>query len=93
MKFPLHTIILLCGPSCCGKTFYVKNHLIPGLRNLENGFRLNIQYISSDDLRKEVLGDPDLDLRDKKNTFRLKYASEASFRLLEHRVECFPNSD
>ncbi|MCL2710508.1 MAG: AAA family ATPase [Planctomycetaceae bacterium] len=87
MKFPLHTIILLCGPSCCGKTFYAQNHLIPGLRNLENGFRLNIQYVASDDIRKEVLGDPDLDLRDKKNTFRLKYASEAAFRLLEHRVE------
>ena len=87
MKFPLHTIILLCGPSCCGKTFYTKNHLIPGLRNQENGFRLNIQYVSSDELRKNVLGDPDLDLRDKKNTFRLKYASEAAFRLLEYQVE------
>ena len=87
MKFPLHTIILLCGPSCCGKTFYAKNHLIPGLHNLEDGFRLNIQYVASDELRKDVLGDPDLDLRDKKNTFRLKYASEAAFRLLEYQVE------
>ncbi len=87
MKFQLHTIILLCGPSCCGKTFYAKNVLIPGLRSLENGFRLNIQYIASDDLRKEVLGDPDMDLRDAKNTFRLKFASEAAFTLLEQRVE------
>ncbi len=87
MKFQLHTIILLCGPSCCGKTFYAKNALVPGLRALENGFRLNIQYVASDDLRKDVLGDPDMDLRDAKNTFRLKFASEAAFTLLEQRVE------
>ena len=71
MKFPLHTIILLCGPSCCGKTFYAKNHLIPGLRNLENGFRLNIQHVASDELRKDVLGDTDLDLRDKSISMKL----------------------
>jgi len=27
---------MLCGPSCCGKTHYVTQHLIPQLRGLEN---------------------------------------------------------
>jgi predicted kinase len=87
MKFNLHTIILLCGPSCCGKTYYIREHLIPGLRRLENGFRLNIQSIASDDLRRELLGDPVLDLRDPNNVFRLKFASEPAFQILENRVD------
>ncbi|MDR1923995.1 MAG: metallophosphoesterase [Planctomycetaceae bacterium] len=87
MKFNLHTIILLCGPSCCGKTYYVKEHLIPGLRRLENGFRLNIQSIASDDLRRELLGDPMLDLRDPNNSFRLKFTSEPAFRMLEQQLD------
>ncbi|MDR1485258.1 MAG: AAA family ATPase [Planctomycetaceae bacterium] len=93
MKFNLHTIILLCGPSCCGKTFYAKNYLIPELRSFENGFRLNIQYIASDDWRRSVLGDTEMDLRDPANMFKLKFASEAAFNLLEqqlNQVTSFP---
>ena len=87
MKLQLHTILLLCGPSCCGKTWYVNNHLIPQLRAFEKGRRFNIQHLSSDDLRRQVLGDPGMDLRDANNTFRLKYASDAAFRLLETLVD------
>ena len=87
MKFKLHTIIMLCGPSCCGKSFYAKNYLIPQLRQLENGRRFNIQYIASDELRSQVLGDPNMDLQDQQNSFRLKYASHAAFRLLETLID------
>lgn len=83
----LHTIILLCGPSCCGKTFYAKNHLIPGLKRLAGGFPLNIQYLSSDDLRLEILGDPAMNLRDQGNSQRLRFTSQAAFRRLEFQLE------
>jgi len=87
MKLHLHTIILLCGPSCCGKTHYVTQHLIPQLRALQRERRLNIQHIASDDLRCRLLGDPDMDLRDTQNNFPLKYAGEAAFQLLETLVD------
>ena len=87
MKLKLHTIILLCGPSCCGKTHYVAHYLVPQLRALEKGRRLNIQHIASDDLRRQVLGNPGMDLRDAQNTYPLKYASNAAFRLLETLVD------
>ena len=87
MKFHLHTIILLCGPSCCGKSHYAKNRLIPQLRALQRERRLNIQYVASDDLRRQVLGDPAMDLREVRNSFPLRYASDAAFRLLETTVE------
>jgi len=60
MKFPLHTIILLCGPSCCGKTFFAKNHLIPGLRNLENEDYLRTLAALIFEERKETGLDPRL---------------------------------
>jgi predicted kinase len=61
--------------------------LIPELRALSNDFRLNIQYISPDEKRKQVLDDPEMDLRDPSNTFRLKYSSAAAFAMLEKHVE------
>lgn len=65
----------------------MENHLIPGLKELSREFPLNIQYLASDDLRKDVLGNPGLDLRDPKNMHRLKFASDAAFRRLEFMLD------
>ena len=55
-----HTIILLIGPSGCGKSTFCKNTLIPQLNTSclipPNRLSINVQYISSDDIRRELLG-------------------------------------
>lgn len=58
-----HTIIMLVGPTECGKTTFAKQILIP---QLQAGLALsdqrdvtvqsNVQYISSDEIRQELLG-------------------------------------
>lgn len=59
LKTQVHTIIMLIGPSGSGKSTFAKNVLIPGLdkpMNEKTNYKPNIQYISSDDIRKELLG-------------------------------------
>ncbi|MNJ70199.1 hypothetical protein D3C77_666360 [compost metagenome] len=54
----VHTIFMLIGSTECGKTTFATEVLIPGLR-FEDGSRqakANIQYLSSDQIRQEVLG-------------------------------------
>lgn len=54
-----HTIVILIGPSGSGKTTFAKNVLVKqleGLQPLANRDRVNVQYISSDDCRRELLG-------------------------------------
>jgi len=54
----MHTIFLLVGPTECGKTTFAKQVLIPQLQ-LEKeykNYRSNIQYISSDEIRQQLLG-------------------------------------
>ena len=58
-----HTIFLTIGPSGCGKTYFCKNYLIPKLKQLspiKNRENVSINYISSDDIRRVLLGN-DLD--------------------------------
>ncbi len=45
-----HTIVLLAGPSNCGKTYFAENHLIPALSEY------NVHHLSSDHIRQELLG-------------------------------------
>ncbi len=52
MQTQVHTIYLTVGPTNCGKTTLIKNYLIPQLKSTS----LNIQYISSDNIRRELLG-------------------------------------
>ena len=60
INIPIHSIIILIGTSNCGKTFFTKEFLIPQIKEqtksfpIENGF--NIQYISSDEIRRDLLG-------------------------------------
>ncbi|WP_127491526.1 metallophosphoesterase [Paenibacillus glycanilyticus] len=54
----IHTIFLMVGSTECGKSTFANEILIPGLkfRDEEKGITSNIQYLSSDSIRQEVLG-------------------------------------
>ncbi|MFS0840340.1 metallophosphoesterase [Paenibacillus sp. 1P03SA] len=54
----IHTIFMLVGSTECGKTTFAKEVLIPGLQFEASGkaVRANIQYLSSDRIRQEILG-------------------------------------
>lgn len=56
----LHTIFLLVGPSECGKTTFAKQILLPQLQreDVSKNYRANVQYLSSDEIRQEILGAP-----------------------------------
>ena len=59
IKTQTHTIIMLVGPSGSGKSAFAKNVLIPGLEkpiDPTKNFKPNVQYISSDNIRRELLG-------------------------------------
>lgn len=59
-----HTVILLIGPSNCGKTYFTEHTLIPQLKALSplpNTATVNVSHISSDAIRRELLGDPEVD--------------------------------
>jgi len=59
IKTQVHTIIMLVGPSGSGKSTFSKHILIPALRksyNSDKNFQPNVQYISSDDIRHQLLG-------------------------------------
>lgn len=51
----LHTVLMLVGPSNCGKTHFCQNFLIPRLRQLTNG-EANVQCLSTDQIRRQLLG-------------------------------------
>lgn len=58
LKLKTHTVIVLVGASGSGKTHFCKKHLIPELQKHfvmpENTKSLNVQYISSDDIRRDL---------------------------------------
>lgn len=82
-KTKLHTIFLTVGPSGCGKSFFSEKYLVPLLKNNFKEYVPNIQYISSDALRREVLG-KDLHKYDQK----MVHANEQAFNLLHQKLEC-----
>lgn len=49
---------MLVGPSNCGKTHFCQNFLIPQLS------QFNVQYISTDDIRRKILNEPSIDKYD-----------------------------
>ena len=53
IELTLHSVLLLVGPTNCGKTSFVKNIIIPQIENFD---LINYGYISSDDIRRELLG-------------------------------------
>lgn len=84
INLKLHTMILLVGPSGCGKSYFstnLKDQLDAQL--LEAGITPNVQILSSDDLRREVLGDSSLHKHDPK----MMHASRSAFELLHTKID------
>lgn len=79
----VHTVFMLVGSTECGKTTFAREVLLPGLRfeDANRSVRANVQYLSSDQLRQEVLGYE----YDKYDQVMLE-ASEQAFRLLFERL-------
>ncbi len=85
IKTQVHTIIMLVGPSGSGKTEFAKNILIPGLStdlNKSKNFAPNVQYISSDAIRRDILG-VDYDKMDEVMTESSTQAFEILFTKLK----------
>ncbi|MCJ8012190.1 metallophosphoesterase [Paenibacillus sp. KQZ6P-2] len=83
IRTKIHTIFMLVGSTECGKTTFAKEVLIPGLRfeDAHTKLKANIQYLSSDQIRQEVLG---FDY-DKYDQVMLE-ASEQAFHLLFEKL-------
>ncbi|MCY9693017.1 metallophosphoesterase [Paenibacillus alginolyticus] len=80
----VHTIFMLIGSTECGKTTFAKEVLIPGLRFTDEprNVKANVQYLSSDSIRQEVLGYD----YDKYDQVMLE-ASEQAFHLLFEKLK------
>ncbi|MCD9020210.1 metallophosphoesterase [Cohnella silvisoli] len=86
----VHTIFMMVGSTECGKTTFAKEVLIPQLRleDQDRNVKTNVQYLSSDSIRQEVLG---FDY-DKYNQVMLEASSHAFHLLFEKlkMVTSFP---
>ncbi|SDG26176.1 ATP dependent DNA ligase domain-containing protein [Fontibacillus panacisegetis] len=84
MRTKMHTIFMLVGSTECGKTTFAKEVLIPGLRfeDANTNLKANVQYLSSDQIRQEVLGYD----YDKYDQVMLE-ASEQAFHLLFEKLK------
>jgi predicted kinase len=74
----MHTIILLIGPSGCGKTYFTENNFIPAFEEAGVSFA----HISSDNIRRELLGDYSISKQDP----RMMHASKQAFKFLDAKV-------
>ncbi|KMT58277.1 metallophosphoesterase [Paenilisteria newyorkensis] len=80
----LHTIFLLVGPTECGKSTFAQEILIPQLQfsQADKNFQANVQYLSSDAIRQEILGHD----YDKYAQIMLE-ASDQTFELLFKKLD------
>lgn len=83
IMIPLKSVIMMIGPSGCGKSFFIKNQLVSQLKNLVPD--ANIQILSSDGYRREILGKEEKDLS--KTDGMMKYASKGAFKLMEAKFD------
>lgn len=59
LSFKLHSIILLVGPDCSGKTRFVMEQLMPQLKMAQTGQkRISISHLDIDQISKELLDNP-----------------------------------
>jgi len=84
MMTKVHTIFMLVGATECGKTTFAKQVLIPqlSLGDESRSLRTNVQYLSSDGIRQELLGHD----YDKYDQMMLEASSHA-FALLFERLK------
>ena len=85
-NIPLHSVILMVGPTNSGKSHLCKNHLIQDLsKNARPDRPTNIQYISSDDIRRGLgqLHQDDFH----KYSNEMLYTSKQTFDILNNRVK------
>lgn len=85
IRTQVHTIIMLIGPSGAGKTTFAKNILIPQLNkgsDITKNFKPNVQYISSDEIRKDLIG-----YEANKFDNIMSEASEQAFKLLFTKLD------
>ncbi|MBP2000823.1 putative kinase [Paenibacillus shirakamiensis] len=80
----VHTIFMLIGSTECGKTTFAKEVLMPQLafRDADTSMRSNVQYLSSDQIRQDLLGFE----YDKYDQVMLE-ASEQAFHILFERLK------
>ncbi|WP_127531336.1 metallophosphoesterase [Paenibacillus kobensis] len=80
----MHTIFMLVGATECGKTTFAKEVLLPQLRleDVSRNWRANVQYLSSDAIRQDILGYD----YDKYDQVMLE-ASSHTFQLLFERLK------
>lgn len=83
MIIPLKSVIMMIGPSGCGKSKFIKDRLVTQLRSFVPD--ANIQILSSDGYRREILGKEEKDMS--KTDGRMKYASEGAFKLMEAKFD------
>lgn len=84
LKTKVHTIFLMIGPTECGKSTFAEKVLVPGLsfHDPDRNFRMNVQVVSSDQIRRELLGYS----YDKHDAIMME-ASVQVFDLLERKIE------
>jgi len=86
----IHTVFMLIGATECGKTTFAKEILYPQLQltDVAKGFKANVQYLSSDKIRGELLGND----YDKYDQVMLESSAQAFALLYEklHLVTSFP---
>ena len=83
-KINLHTILITVGPSNCGKTTFCRNYLLPLLHNqlVQQQISPNIQYISLDDIRRNLLSNKAFSKYD----CQMLEASSNAFYVMKHLV-------
>ena len=80
LQLKLHSVLLSVGPTNCGKTTFFKTKLLPLLKS----YGYNVGYISSDEIRTELLGES----IDKYNSLMIEVSKQA-FILLKYKLECY----
>ncbi len=82
---PLHTIFLCVGPTNSGKSYFSQNIIIPKLTKVlqDNNIRDNIQYVSSDNIRRMMINQPEMD----KYAVSMCEASHQAFNMLYSYVD------
>lgn len=81
LELNMHSIILMVGPSGSGKSTLIENNIIPGIKKF--GDDISIHHVSSDSIRRELIGDDTISKSDP----RMLSVSGQAFDLLDAKVK------